>query len=66
MGTHVTSVTHHVLLYVMLLHGSHVRDGWGLIQREPTIAFVSNHVFPYVDVPFKRRVFPMVPPRMQS
>jgi hypothetical protein len=51
MGTHVTSVSHHVSLYVVVPHGSHVRDGWDLIQREPTVASVSRHVLPYVDVP---------------
>jgi hypothetical protein len=49
MGTHV-ALSHHVLLYVVLPHGSHVRDGWDLIQREPTVASVSSHVFPYVGV----------------
>jgi hypothetical protein len=51
MGTHVASVSHHVLLYVVVPHGSHVRDGWDLIQREPTVASVSRHILPYVDVP---------------
>jgi hypothetical protein len=51
MGTHVASMFHQVLLYVVVSHGSHVRDGWDLIQREPTIASVSRHVLPYVDVP---------------
>jgi hypothetical protein len=36
MGTHVASASHHVLPYVVVPHGSHVRDGWDLIQREPT------------------------------
>jgi hypothetical protein len=67
MGTHVASVSHHVLPYMVVPHGSHVRDGWDLIQREPTVASVSHHVLPYMDVPlceyarqgctpFKRRV----------
>jgi hypothetical protein len=51
MGTHVVSVSHHVLLYVVVPHGIHVRDGWDIIQREPTVASVSCHIFPYVDVP---------------
>jgi hypothetical protein len=51
MGTHVVSVSHHVLLYMVVPHGSHVRDGWDLFQREPTIASVSRHVLPYVDIP---------------
>jgi hypothetical protein len=51
MGTHVTSVTHHVLPYVVVPHESHVRDGWDLIQRKHTIASVSRHVLPYMDVP---------------
>jgi hypothetical protein len=50
MGTHVASASHHVLLYVVVPHGSTVRDGWDLIQREPTVASVSRHVLPYVDV----------------
>jgi hypothetical protein len=45
-----TILVHHVLLYVMVPHGSHARDGWDLIQREPTVASVSHHVLPYVDV----------------
>jgi hypothetical protein len=51
MGTHVAFVSHHVLLYMVVPHGSHVRDGWDLFQREPTVASVSRHVLPYVDVP---------------
>jgi hypothetical protein len=51
METHAASASHHVLLYVVVPHGSHARDGWDLIQREPTVAFVSHHVLPYVDVP---------------
>jgi hypothetical protein len=51
MGTHVASASHHVLLYVVVPHGSHVRDGCDLIQREPTVASVSHQVLPYVDVP---------------
>jgi hypothetical protein len=53
MGTHVAfaSVSHHVLLYVVVPHGCHVRDGWDLFQRESTVASVSRHVLPYVDVP---------------
>jgi hypothetical protein len=51
MGTHVASTSHQVLLYMVVPHGSHVRDGWDLFQREPTVASVSRHVFPYVDVP---------------
>jgi hypothetical protein len=50
MGTHVTSASYHVLLYVVVPHGSHARDGWDLIQREPTVASVSRHVLPYMDV----------------
>jgi hypothetical protein len=50
MGTYVVSVSHHVLLQVVVPHGSHVRDGWDLIQREPTVAFVSRHILPDVDV----------------
>jgi hypothetical protein len=50
MGTHIASVSHHVLPYVVVPHGSHVRDGWDLFQWEPTIAFVSCHIFSYVDV----------------
>jgi hypothetical protein len=67
MGTHVVFVSHHVLLYVVVSCESHVRDGWDLIQTEPTVASVSRHVLLYVDVlhceyarqgctPFKRRV----------
>jgi hypothetical protein len=68
MGTHVASTSHHVLPYVVVPHGSHVRDGWDLIQREPTSCVcVCRHVLPYVDIPhceyarqgctpFKRRV----------
>jgi hypothetical protein len=48
---HTTILVHHVLLYVVVLHGSHVRDGRDLIQREPTVASVSRHVLPYMDVP---------------
>jgi hypothetical protein len=51
MGTHVASASHHVLPYVVVPHESHVRDGWDLIQRKPTIVSVSRHVLPYVDVP---------------
>jgi adenylate cyclase len=51
MGTHVTSVSHRVLLYVVVPHVRHVRDGWDLFQREPTVASMSRHVLPYVDVP---------------
>jgi hypothetical protein len=51
MGTHVASASHHILSYVVVPHESHVRDGWDLIQREPTITSVSRHVLPYVDVP---------------
>jgi hypothetical protein len=29
-GTRVASASHHVLLYVVVPHGSHVRDGWDL------------------------------------
>jgi hypothetical protein len=50
MGPHVTSVSHHILLYVVVRHGSHVRDGWDLIQRETTVAYVSHHVLSYVDI----------------
>jgi hypothetical protein len=39
------------LLYVVVPHGSHARDGWDLIQGEPTVASVSRNVLPYVDVP---------------
>jgi hypothetical protein len=46
-----TILVHHVLLYVMVPHGSHVRDGWDLFQREPTVASMSRHVLPYMDVP---------------
>jgi hypothetical protein len=46
-----TILVHHVLPYVVVLHGSHVRDGCDLIQREPTVASVSRHVLPYVDDP---------------
>jgi hypothetical protein len=41
-GTHVMSVSHHVLPYVVVPHGSNVRDGWDLIQREPTVACVLS------------------------
>jgi hypothetical protein len=51
MGTHIASVSHHVLLYIVVLHGSHVRDGWDQIQREPAVASMSRHVLPYVDIP---------------
>jgi hypothetical protein len=51
MGTHVASVSHHVLLYVVVPQESHVRDGWDLFKWEPTIAFVSSNILPYVDVP---------------
>jgi hypothetical protein len=47
----ITILVHHVLPYVVVPQGSPVRDGWDLIQREPTVTFVSRHVFPYVDVP---------------
>jgi hypothetical protein len=47
-----TIIVHHVLLYVVVLYGSHARDGWDLIQREPTVASVSRHILPYVDVPY--------------
>jgi hypothetical protein len=50
MGTHVASASHHVLLYMVVPHGSHARDGCDLIQREPTITSMSRHVLPYVDV----------------
>jgi hypothetical protein len=60
MGTHVTSVSHHVLLYVVVPHGSYVRDGWDLIQREPTIAYVSLHVLPYVDVTTRPGKYPTI------
>jgi hypothetical protein len=46
-----TILVHHVLLYVVVPHGNHARDGWDLIQREPIVASVSRHVLPYVDVP---------------
>jgi hypothetical protein len=51
MGIHVASTSHHVLLYVVVPHGSHARDGWDLFQREPTAASLSCHILPYVDVP---------------
>jgi hypothetical protein len=51
MGTHITSATRHVLSYMVVPHESHVRDGWYLIQWEPTAAYVSHHVLPYVDIP---------------
>jgi hypothetical protein len=51
MGTYVASVSHHILLYVVVPHGSHVSDGWDLIQWESTVASVSRHVFLYVDIP---------------
>jgi hypothetical protein len=47
----ITILVHQVLLYMVVTHGSHVKDGWDLVQREPTVAFVSHHVLPYVDVP---------------
>jgi hypothetical protein len=47
MGTHVTFASHHVLPYVVVPQESHVRNGWDLIQREPTFAFVSRRVLPY-------------------
>jgi hypothetical protein len=50
MGTHVTSVSHHIFLYMVVPHGSHARDVWDLFQREPTVTFVSRDVFPYVDI----------------
>jgi hypothetical protein len=46
-----TILVHHVLLYMVVPHGSHARDGWDLFQREPTVASVSRHVLPYLDVP---------------
>jgi hypothetical protein len=46
-----TILVHHILLYVVVPHGSHARDGWDLIQREPTVASVSRCVLPCVDVP---------------
>jgi hypothetical protein len=62
-----TILVHHVLPYVVVPQESPVRDGWDLIQREPTVASVYRHVFPHVDVmhceyarqgctPLKRRV----------
>jgi hypothetical protein len=51
MGTHVAFASHHVLPYVVVPHGSHVRNGCDLIQWEPTVASVSRHVLPYMDVP---------------
>jgi hypothetical protein len=51
MRIHVASASCHVLPYVVVPHESHVRDGWDLIQREPTVVSVSHHVLPYVDVP---------------
>jgi hypothetical protein len=50
MGTHIASVYHHVLPYVVVPHESHVRDGWDLIPKEPTVASVSHHILPYVNV----------------
>jgi hypothetical protein len=50
MGTHVASASHYVLLYVVVPHGSHARDGWDLMQREPTIVSVPRHISPYVDI----------------
>jgi hypothetical protein len=50
MATHVASLSHNIMLYVVVLHGSHVRDGWDLIQRKPTVVFVCRHVLPYADV----------------
>jgi hypothetical protein len=50
-GTHVAFASQHVLLYVVVPHGSHVRDGWDLFQREPTTTSMSHHVLSYVDVP---------------
>jgi hypothetical protein len=32
---YTTILVHHVLLYVVVLHGSHARDGWNLIQGNP-------------------------------
>jgi hypothetical protein len=29
---------------------SYVRDGWDLIQSEPTVTFVSRHISLYVDI----------------
>jgi hypothetical protein len=46
-----TILVYHVLLYVVVPQESPMRDGWDLFQREPTVVFVSRHVFPYVDVP---------------
>jgi hypothetical protein len=46
-----TILVHHVLLYMVVPHGSHARDVWDLIQREPILTSVSRHVLPYVDVP---------------
>jgi hypothetical protein len=46
-----TILVHHVLPYVVVPQESPVRDGWDLIQREPTVASVYRHVLPYVDVP---------------
>jgi hypothetical protein len=51
MGTHIAFASHHVLLYVVVPHGCHARDGWDLFQREPTVAYVSRHVLPHMDVP---------------
>jgi hypothetical protein len=46
-----TILVHHILPYVVVPHESPVRDGWDLIQWEPTFAFVSHHVLPYMDIP---------------
>jgi hypothetical protein len=54
MGTHVASTSRHILPYVVVPHESHVRDGWDLIQWEPTIVSVSHHVLPYVDVSYPK------------
>jgi hypothetical protein len=47
----IAILVHHVLPYEVVPHGSHARDGWDLIKREPTVASVSRHVLPYMDVP---------------
>jgi hypothetical protein len=46
-----TILVHHVLPYVVVPQESPVRNGWDLIQRQPTVASMSRHLFPYVDVP---------------
>jgi hypothetical protein len=48
---YTTILVHHVLIYVVVPQGSPVRDGWDLIQREPTVTPVSRHVLPCVDIP---------------